>query len=382
MSDQRQPDHNLIEANKDLRTALRERAREVPPADIDARILAAARRAVGSGPVSTSRTKRWFRMIDTPFATAAVVLVSASLLLLMREQGQFDHAALKEYRQESGSVPAATTTPAPVQTTGASPATVPVPMPATEAGAPAAAQGKVEDKAARAEPTELIEAPRMDVGGTTPDDNESDRRAGAAATTVAEPPPSAEATNVRGETKQRAEEVRSETPPAAPAASGENAVNAFPDAVEEKRERSLDEMSLAKKKAAISGSASTISTDAIVERKAATTPAVGALREEANQPAMAPGASSAGNASLAAPAPSAASAEQSETQATARMQSNKDVESAPVQLSEQDKMLQSIRQLIKDGKFSDAQLALRQFTKNYPHQRIPADILAALKPSD
>ena len=62
----------------------REAAREVPPARLDAPILAAARREVGARPRSfTSTLRRW----HVPVSIAAVVIVSVSLVILVREEG-------------------------------------------------------------------------------------------------------------------------------------------------------------------------------------------------------------------------------------------------------------------------------------------------------
>lgn len=61
----------------------REAAREEPPADLDAAILAAARRAVGAGPRSlASKLRRW----HVPISIAAVVVVSVSLVILVQEE--------------------------------------------------------------------------------------------------------------------------------------------------------------------------------------------------------------------------------------------------------------------------------------------------------
>jgi len=62
----------------------REAAREAPPAHLDAAILAAARREAGARPRSVSSTlRRW----HVPVSIAAVVIVSASLVVLVREEG-------------------------------------------------------------------------------------------------------------------------------------------------------------------------------------------------------------------------------------------------------------------------------------------------------
>jgi hypothetical protein len=62
----------------------RDGAREAPPARLDAAILAAARREVGAGPRPlTSTLRRW----HIPVSIAAVVVVSVSLVILVREEG-------------------------------------------------------------------------------------------------------------------------------------------------------------------------------------------------------------------------------------------------------------------------------------------------------
>jgi hypothetical protein len=62
----------------------RETARETPPAHLDAAILAAARREAGARPRSLASTlRRW----HVPVSIAAVVMVSASLVILVREEG-------------------------------------------------------------------------------------------------------------------------------------------------------------------------------------------------------------------------------------------------------------------------------------------------------
>lgn len=61
----------------------REAVREEPPARLDAAILAAARREVGAGPRPlASKLRRW----HVPISIAAVVMVSVSLVILVREE--------------------------------------------------------------------------------------------------------------------------------------------------------------------------------------------------------------------------------------------------------------------------------------------------------
>lgn len=62
----------------------RETAREMPPAHLDAAILAAARRELGAGPRPMSARLRRWRM---PVSIAAVIVLSASLAVLVTEEG-------------------------------------------------------------------------------------------------------------------------------------------------------------------------------------------------------------------------------------------------------------------------------------------------------
>ena len=62
----------------------REAAREAPPAHLDAAILAAARREVGARPRALSAAlRRW----HVPVSIAAVIVVSVSLVILVKEEG-------------------------------------------------------------------------------------------------------------------------------------------------------------------------------------------------------------------------------------------------------------------------------------------------------
>lgn len=62
----------------------REAAGEAPPAHLDAAILAAARREVGARPRALAPAlRRWY----VPVSIAAVVVVSVSLVMLVREEG-------------------------------------------------------------------------------------------------------------------------------------------------------------------------------------------------------------------------------------------------------------------------------------------------------
>ena len=94
----------------------RKAAREAPPAHLDAAILAAARREVGARPRAfTSTLRRW----HVPVSIAAVVIVSVTLVILVREE--------QAERIEEVPVPAAAT-PA---DQAAAPRTQPTPAEAT-----------------------------------------------------------------------------------------------------------------------------------------------------------------------------------------------------------------------------------------------------------
>ena len=75
--------HGGAERDPRLDALYRAAAREAPPAHLDAAILAAARREVGARPRPFAATlRRW----QVPVSIAAVVMVSASLVILVREE--------------------------------------------------------------------------------------------------------------------------------------------------------------------------------------------------------------------------------------------------------------------------------------------------------
>jgi len=78
-----------------LERLYREAAREAPPAHLDAAILAAARREVGSRPRSlASVLRRW----HVPVSIAAVVVVSVTLVILVREEEMAERPMQAEIR--------------------------------------------------------------------------------------------------------------------------------------------------------------------------------------------------------------------------------------------------------------------------------------------
>jgi len=74
---------NDMEHDESLAKRYREAANESPPARLDAAIRAAARRDAGAGPRPLSRIRAW----RVPVSLAAVQVLSATLVLMMREEG-------------------------------------------------------------------------------------------------------------------------------------------------------------------------------------------------------------------------------------------------------------------------------------------------------
>jgi hypothetical protein len=72
-----------MEHDPQLSADYRVASEEMPPASLDQRIRAAARREVGAGPRRQSRWSVW----QMPMSLAAVVLLSVTLVLMMREEG-------------------------------------------------------------------------------------------------------------------------------------------------------------------------------------------------------------------------------------------------------------------------------------------------------
>jgi len=80
------PEPNMtgdLERDPRLEKAYRAGAHEEPPAHLDAAIRAAARRAVGAGPVGAMRFRNW----SVPLSLAAVVVLSVTVVTMMRDEG-------------------------------------------------------------------------------------------------------------------------------------------------------------------------------------------------------------------------------------------------------------------------------------------------------
>ena len=131
----------------------RETVREEPPARLDAAIFAAARREVGARPhaVSAPRLRAW----RVPISIAAVVVLSVSLVTLVREEGGGkleQPPAMDLYSKPAETAPAppaAATEAAKVPARATPPAAAPAPTDDAALGATATA--KIAGEAARRE---------------------------------------------------------------------------------------------------------------------------------------------------------------------------------------------------------------------------------------
>jgi hypothetical protein len=72
--------------DRELDEAYREASREAPPADLDARILAAAHRAVHARPEDAVRRPSWIDRYRLPLAVAATALIAVTLSLMVEDE--------------------------------------------------------------------------------------------------------------------------------------------------------------------------------------------------------------------------------------------------------------------------------------------------------
>lgn len=135
------PGTNHMEHDPQLSADYRLAATEAPPAAVDERIRAAARREVGAGPQRTSHRRAW----QKPLSLAAVVVLSVTIVLMMRDEGvdrvepELPPPAADVMSPQTAIDPAAKQGPAPQARPPASPPARP------------AADGKLQEKPAPAE---------------------------------------------------------------------------------------------------------------------------------------------------------------------------------------------------------------------------------------
>lgn len=336
--------------NGELSAAYRARSAEMPPAELDARILAAAHRAVGSRP--GGRRHLWFRWIDAPLATAAVVLVSATLMLLMREEGMLGQRAGTEARRATATQEKAV--PAPAAT-------------AIESGA--------DDVAAPTAPPQARASAEEETGAIAPRDEAQPKKAEAPASANATISPEAGA----AAPAPPAGRPRHDAP--APAV-GETAIVPGRDSVEgagtaaptAERHTSPEAFPAEAPAADTTVSPQAMPPTGTPDRA----PAMPATPDASSQAAPA-GAPPRGVAPGSAERE--ASADDTGMAATAQRLA-KEKAAGPAAQTPEERWLQEIRELVRAGKFTDAQLSLARFVKAYPDYQVPADILEALKPAD
>jgi hypothetical protein len=159
--------------DRELGEAYREASRETPPADLDARILAAAHRAVDARPEDAVRRPSWIDRHRLPLAVAATALIAVTLSLMVEDETRREPepdapvAAPRDDAWGSRSAPARTA-PAPASSMPAAPGpAATVPAPALES-APAPAEARraapPSDPATRqaAPPAAVRDAPRIE----------------------------------------------------------------------------------------------------------------------------------------------------------------------------------------------------------------------------
>jgi hypothetical protein len=167
-----------------LDRAYRELPREEPPVEVDERIRAAARRAVGARPQSlAARRRSWVSRWSVPVSLAASVVIVATLTLMIQD----------EHRPMDDVAPARAPAPSAVE-------------PAAPPPAPEAARRKDAASAARPKPAPPVQVPEV-------------RRAAPAAD--AAPPAAAPESQQSFETRRRVQEAPQAPAPlqAAPAAA-------------------------------------------------------------------------------------------------------------------------------------------------------------------
>jgi hypothetical protein len=142
--------------DRELEEAYREASREAPPADLDARILAAAHRAVHARPEDAVRRPSWIDRYRLPLAVAATALIAVTLSLMVEDETRREPepdapvAAPRDDAWGSRSAPTRTA-PAPALSAPAAPAPA-APAPAASAPAPALERAPAPAEARRAAP--------------------------------------------------------------------------------------------------------------------------------------------------------------------------------------------------------------------------------------
>ncbi len=337
MSEPRDTDFERdLARDSDLSGAYRARSAESPPAALDARILAAAHRAVGSRPQPAAA--RFFRVLRAPVAAAAIVLLSASLLFTMHEQRQMDLGTpIKQEAAEAPPLPSAhpsvltdeSSVEESVQTPQvAAPAEEAAPPPRPDAQPPRAEEyhsEKLNEPAAATESRDKAQKPQASTAG--PD------AAAAGVSTERERAAALPPASGKNEDAQRQREAHTHTAPAVPAA--ETKLDALPAAFPGRDGRREPPAAAGDDERSAAATEQNIEGDAAQDWRRAgmgQTTATGAL-----------------------PLPAATAG-------------------SPME------WIEEIRKLVRDGRMDDARAALAHFRTAYPHYPLPEDLAPLVTP--
>lgn len=328
MSEQRDRESELNgDRHEEISKAYRARSADMPDAALDARILAAAHRAAGSRPRADRR--HWFRWIDAPLATAAVVLVSATLIFMMYESREI---GLQDVVRDTATSPPAL------------PSSAPLSMERESSAA---------DKASRSESIAEPSPPPATPSPAAPEANGTAIRAADRPQVVpAEQAPAAASLREReqsaaaGPAEDRKAAQRPQAFPAPPARSdaGRQAGTAAPPAAEPESERRSD----------------------IDEHEAAEAAAPPDSQVISKEGAAAPRQAAPARAVTGAVAPAPAAKQRAMPQESAAAQTESP---RTPQL-----WLEDIRALVREGKVAEARTALAEFRKVYPAYPLPDDL--------
>jgi hypothetical protein len=148
--------------DRDLEEAYRDASRETPPPELDARILAAAHRAVRSRPEDAARRPGWVSRYRVPMSVAATAVIAVTVAFMVEDESRRvpeADAPLAAPRTDApwGSRSAPAPAPAPAAVTP----TAPKPAEAARSSAPAAAPPAL--RSAQERPTE---APKVEESAT------------------------------------------------------------------------------------------------------------------------------------------------------------------------------------------------------------------------
>ena len=347
-------------AHPELSQPYRAHSTETPGAELDARIRAAAHRAAGSRP--QAHPHRWFRWIDAPLATAAVVLISVTVAMMLREQG--DPNLQRVLRKETVSEVA---TPAPVAAPPqASRPEAAAGMQDTPAAAPPAEVGKpspAERSAVSTEESKDDFTRRVAPQAAQPEPlSKRDRRLESDATPV--PVPVTREQRADEEGGVRALNVPGPAP-AAPAVEAELKQEKMPEAFPAPKtgDTNAREMEAAETSGGAIGERAALERKKAVESEPAADSASAAERDAAalvrTKPAPAP-----------APAAGAATPAIGESQSLSK--GSEAAQATPPRTPEQ--WLTDIRRLVRDGKLAEARIELAEFRKSHPTYPLPEDL--------